>query len=157
LAESLGKSSNGNKTWTYKLRKGLKYSDGTEITAQDVKYAVERSNFTDELQGGPKYFKQYLVDNPGGYKGPYKDKSKTGRKSLQPPDKYTIVFNLNTPFAEFDYLAFMPQTAPVQQAKDTGLNYKKNIVSSGPYKIDSYEPGKQMKLSRNTYWDASTD
>ncbi|GAB2838701.1 ABC transporter substrate-binding protein [Actinocorallia aurea] len=157
LAESLGKASNNNKTWTYKLKKGVKYDDGTEITAQDVKYAVERSNFTDELQGGPKYFKQYLVDNATPYKGPYKDKSAEGLKSIETPDKYTIKFNLNTPFAEFDYLAFMPQTAPVPQAKDTGLNYKKNIVSSGPYKIDSYEVGKAMKLSRNTHWDQSTD
>ncbi|ROO88458.1 peptide/nickel transport system substrate-binding protein [Actinocorallia herbida] len=157
LAEDLGKASNNNKTWTYKLRKGLKYDDGTEITAQDIKYAVERSNFTDELQGGPKYFKQYLVDNASPYKGPYKDKSADGLKSIETPDKYTIKFNLNTPFAEFDYLAFMPQTAPVPQAKDNGLNYKKNIVSSGPYKIDSYEVGKAMKLSRNTNWDQSTD
>ncbi|MCD0450122.1 ABC transporter substrate-binding protein [Actinocorallia sp. API 0066] len=157
LAEDLGKASNNNKTWTYKLREGVKFSDGSEITAQDVKYAVERSNFTDELQGGPKYFAQYLVDNAGGYKGPYKDKAPAGLKSIKTPDKYTIVFNLNTPFAEFDYLAYMPQTAPVPRAKDNGLNYKKNIVSSGPYQIDSYDVGKSMKLSRNPHWDAATD
>ncbi|MDX6744298.1 ABC transporter substrate-binding protein [Actinocorallia sp. A-T 12471] len=157
LAEDLGKPSNNNKTWTYKIRKGLKFSDGTEITAQDVKYAVERSNFTEELQGGPKYFKQYLQDNPGGYKGPYKDKSAKGLESIKTPNKYTIVFELNTPFAEFDYLAVMPQTAPVPKAADNGLNYKKNIVSSGPYKIDSYEVGKAMKLSRNENWDPATD
>ncbi|GAB3664025.1 ABC transporter substrate-binding protein [Actinocorallia lasiicapitis] len=156
LAEGLGESSNGGKTWTYKLRKGVKYEDGTEVKAADVKYAVERSNFTSELQLGPKYFKQYLVDNPGGYKGPYKDK--TGDlKSIQTPDDYTIVFNLNTPFAEFDYLATMPQTAPVPAAKDKGLNYKKSIVSTGPYKIDSYEIGKAMKLSRNPNWSKDTD
>ncbi|GAA3203917.1 ABC transporter substrate-binding protein [Actinocorallia longicatena] len=157
LAEGLGESADDGKTWTYKIRKGVKYDDGTEIKAQDVKYAVERSNFTSELQLGPKYFKQYLVDNPGGYKGPYKDKSTEGLKSIETPDDYTIVFHLNAPFAEFDYLATMPQTAPVPQAKDKGLNYKKSIVSSGPYKIDSYEPGKAMKLSRNTNWSADTD
>ncbi len=157
LAETLGKSSNGGKTWTYKIRKGVKFDDGTEVTAQDVKYAIERSNFTSELQLGPKYFKQYLVDNPGGYKGPYKDKSKAGLKSIQTPDSRTLVFHLNTPFAEFDYLASMPQTAPVPQAKDSGLTYKKQIVSTGPYKIDTYDPGKEMRLSRNPHWDQATD
>ncbi|GAA2730902.1 ABC transporter substrate-binding protein [Actinocorallia aurantiaca] len=157
LAETLGTPSDGGKTWTYKIRKGVKYDDGTEVKAQDVKYAVERSNFTSELQLGPKYFKQYLVDNPGGYKGPYKDKSKGGLKSIETPDDHTIVFHLNTPFSEFDYLATMPQTAPVPRAKDTGVNYKKEMVSSGPYKVDSYVPGKEMKLSRNTNWAAETD
>lgn len=45
LAASKGASSDGGKTWTYKLRSGLKYQDGTPITSKDVKYAVERSNF----------------------------------------------------------------------------------------------------------------
>jgi peptide/nickel transport system substrate-binding protein len=157
LAESLGTPSNGGKTWTYKIRKGVKFDDGTEVTAKDVKYAVERSNFTSELQLGPKYFKQYLVDNPGGYKGPYKDKSEAGLKSIETPDDHTIVFHLNTPFSEFDYLATMPQTAPVPRKADSGVNYKKEIVSSGPYKVDSYVPGKEMKLSRNPHWDPATD
>ncbi|WP_106403813.1 ABC transporter substrate-binding protein [Actinocorallia populi] len=157
LAESLGTPSDGGKTWTYKIRKGVKFDDGTEVTSKDVKYAVERSNFTSELQLGPKYFKQYLVDNPGGYKGPYKDKSEEGLKSIETPDDHTIVFHLNTPFSEFDYLGTMPQTAPVPRAKDTGVNYKKEIVSSGPYKVDSYVPGKEMKLSRNEHWDPATD
>lgn len=75
LATDLGQSSDGGKTWTYKLRTGVKYADGTTVTSKDVKYAVERSNYTKELQLGPKYFKQYLVDNKPAYKGPYEDKS----------------------------------------------------------------------------------
>jgi peptide/nickel transport system substrate-binding protein len=157
LAESLGASSDNNKTWTYKIRKGVKYDDGTEVKAKDVKYAVERSNFTAELQLGPKYFQQYLVDNETPYKGPYKDKSPDGLKSIETPDDYTIIFHLKAPFSEFDYLATMPQTAGVPQAKDNGLKYEKNIVSSGPYKVDSYERGKLMKLSRNPNWSAATD
>jgi len=157
LAESLGVPSDNGKTWTYKIRKGVKYDDGTEVKAKDVKYAVERSNYSTELQLGPKYFAQYLVNNTPAYKGPYKDKSAEGLKSIETPDDYTIVFHLAQAFSEFDYLATMPQTAGVPQAKDTGLKYEKAIVSSGPYKIDSYERGKSMKLSRNTSWDPATD
>jgi peptide/nickel transport system substrate-binding protein len=156
LAESLGTPSDGGKTWTYKIRKGVKFDDGTEVTAKDVKYAVERSNYTDELQLGPKYFKQYLVDNEPPYKGPYKDKSEEGLKSIETPDDHTIVFHLKQPFAEWDYLVAM-QTQPVPRAKDNGLEYQKNIVSTGPYKIDTYERGKVMKLSRNPHWDPATD
>ena len=58
LATSLGKASADAKTWTYTIRKGVKFEDGTEITSKDVKYAVERSNFAPEaLSNGPTYFK----------------------------------------------------------------------------------------------------
>ena len=156
LAETLGEPSDGGKTWTYKIRKGVKFDDGTEVTSKDVKYAVERSNFSAELQLGPKYFKQYLVDNKPAYKGPYEDKSEEGLKSIETPDDQTIVFHLNQAFSEFDSLVSM-QTQPVPRAKDKGLEYQKSIVSTGPYKIDSYERGKAMKLSRNPHWDKATD
>ncbi|GGN75629.1 peptide ABC transporter substrate-binding protein [Streptomyces albiflavescens] len=157
LAASKGVPSDGGKTWTYKLRSGLKYQDGSPITSKDVKYAVERSNFArDVLSLGPNYFQQFMA---GGdkYKGPYKDKSAKGLSSIETPDDTTIVFKLKTAFQEFDYLVAAPQTAPVPQAKDTGVDYVKNIVSSGSYKFQSYSEGKQAVLVRNENWDAKTD
>ncbi|MEU9381781.1 ABC transporter substrate-binding protein [Streptomyces sp. NPDC048279] len=157
LAASKGVPSDGGKTWTYKLRSGLKYQDGTAITSKDVKYAVERSNFArDVLSLGPNYFQQFLV---GGdkYKGPYKDKSAKGLASIETPDDTTVVFHLKQAFQEFDYLVSAPQTAPVPQAKDNGVDYVKNIVSSGSYQFQSYEDGKQAVLVRNKNWDAKTD
>ncbi|MFG2728899.1 ABC transporter substrate-binding protein [Streptomyces canus] len=157
LAEKAGEPSDGGKTWTYKIRSGLKYQDGTAITSKDVKYAVERSNFArDVLSLGPNYFQQFME---GGkeYKGPYKDKSAEGLKSIETPDDNTIVFKLNRAFQEFDYLVATPQTAPVPQAKDTGIDYIKSIVSSGSYKFQSYDEGKQAVLVRNDNWDPKTD
>jgi peptide/nickel transport system substrate-binding protein len=157
LAASPGEPSDGGKTWTYKLRSGLKYEDGTPITSKDVKYAVERSNFArDVLSLGPNYFQQFL-EGGDKYKGPYKDKSAEGLKSIETPDDNTIVFKLNRAFQEFDYLVATPQTAPVPQAKDKGIDYVKNIVSSGSYKFQSYEEGKQVVLVRNENWDPKTD
>ncbi|MFG2967821.1 ABC transporter substrate-binding protein [Streptomyces sp. NPDC048288] len=157
LAASKGVPSDGGKTWTYKLRSGLKYQDGSAITSKDVKYAVERSNFArDVLSLGPNYFQQFLV---GGdkYKGPYKDKSAKGLSSIETPDDTTIVFHLKQAFQEFDYLVSAPQTAPVPQAKDNGVDYVKNIVSSGSYQFQSYQDGKQAVLVRNKNWDPKTD
>lgn len=158
LATSLGKVSNGGLTWTYTLRSGLKYSDGTPITSADVKYAIERSNYApDVLSNGPTYFKATLVDNPGkGYQGPYKDK--TGSlNSIATPNATTIVFHLKKPFADFDYLTSNPQTAPVPKAKDTGADYVKHIVSSGSYEFKSYDPNKGAVLVKNPNWSAATD
>ncbi|GAA2778235.1 ABC transporter substrate-binding protein [Kitasatospora sp. CM 4170] len=157
LAESLGKPSADGLSWTYKLRAGLKYDDGTPITSKDVKYAVERSNFAPDVNSnGPTYFKELLVDNETPYEGPYKDK--TGDlKSIETPDDLTIVFHLKHAFADFDYLVSAPQTAPVPQAKDTGADYVKHVVSSGTYKFESYEDGKQAVLVPNTNWDKGSD
>ncbi|WP_018544641.1 ABC transporter substrate-binding protein [Streptomyces sp. LaPpAH-108] len=157
LAASKGVPSDGGKTWTYKLRSGLKYQDGTAITSKDVKYAVERSNFArDVLSLGPNYFQIFLADS-GKYKGPYKDKSDKGLSSIETPDDTTIVFHLKQAFQEFDYLVAAPQTAPVPKAKDNGVDYVKNIVSSGSYQFQSYDDGKQAVLVRNKNWDAKTD
>ena len=71
LAEDLGEASDGGKTWTYKIREGVKFQDGTEVTAADVKYAVLRSTDKETFPNGPAYFEQFL-DLPEGYAGPYK-------------------------------------------------------------------------------------
>ncbi|OEJ41081.1 ABC transporter substrate-binding protein [Streptomyces agglomeratus] len=157
LAASKGVPTDGGKTWTYKIREGVKYDDGTVVTSKDVKYAVERSNFArDVLSLGPNYFQQMLAD-PDKYKGPYKDKGDKGLASIQTPNDTTVVFKLKKAFADFDYLVSAPQTAPVPKAKDKGVDYTKSILSSGSYKFETYQEGKQVTLVRNPNWDAKTD
>ncbi|MCW2944335.1 MAG: extracellular solute-binding protein family 5 [Actinoallomurus sp.] len=157
LAEGLGVPSDGGKTWTYKLKQGIKYEDGAPVTAKDVKYAVARSNYTTELEKGPKYFLQYLI-NPNKYKGPYKDKNLDDFKGVTTPDDSTVVFHLNQAFYEFDRLVTIPESAPVPAAKDTKTDYLKHPVSTGPYKFESdAQPGKSLALVKNSNWDASND
>jgi peptide/nickel transport system substrate-binding protein len=64
LATDLGSPSNGARTWTFHLRPGVKYEDGSPVTAQDVKYNVERS-FSPELPGGADYADRYLAGAQG--------------------------------------------------------------------------------------------
>ncbi|MCW2603240.1 MAG: transporter substrate-binding protein [Pseudonocardiales bacterium] len=156
LAEKLGEPSADGLTWTYTLRKGLKYSDGSPITAKDVKYAIERSNYAPAvLSNGPTYFKDTLK-NDTGYKGPYDDPN-GDLTSIETPNDTTIVFHLKAPFADFDFLASNPQTAPVPKAKDTGATYVNSIVSSGSYMFTKYEDGKGATLVKNPNWSASSD
>lgn len=157
LAEDLGKSSNGGKTWTYKLKQGLKYEDGSPITSADVKYAVLRSTDKKTFPNGPAYFES-MLDLPKGWDGPYRSKGMNTDSAIETPDDSTIVFKLTKPFAGFDYLAQLPQTAPVPQAKDTGAKYRNHVISSGPYMFDgNYSPTTGFTLKRNPNWDASTD
>jgi peptide/nickel transport system substrate-binding protein len=156
LAESLGVASDGGKTWTYKLRKGVKFEDGTVVKAADVKYAVLRSTDKATFPNGPAYFEAMLA-LPKGYKGPYKSKGMNTDSAITTPDDSTIVFHLTAPFAGFDYLAQLPQTIPVPEAKDTGAKYKEHVVSSGPYMFATYAPDKSYTLKRNPNWDQATD
>ena len=156
LAEDLGEPSDGGKTWTYKIKQGIKYEDGTEVTAQDVKYAVLRSTDKKTFPNGPAYFEQFL-DLPKGWDGVYRTGDMNTDQAIETPDDYTIVFHLKQPFAGFDYLAQLTQTVPVPQDKDSGAEYRNEIVSTGPYKFENLEPGKGFDLVRNDQWDQSTD
>jgi peptide/nickel transport system substrate-binding protein len=156
LAESLGESSDGGKTWTYKIRKGVKFEDGTEVKAADVKYAVLRSIDKETFPNGPAYFDS-MLNLPAGYKGPYKSKGVNTDSAITTPDDYTVVFHLKQPFAGFDNLAALSQTAPVPAAKDTGAKYREHVISTGPYMFDKVETGKFYSLKRNPQWDQATD
>jgi peptide/nickel transport system substrate-binding protein len=157
LAEAPGVASDDAKTWTYKLRQGVKFEDGTEITSADVKYAILRSTDKETFPNGPAYWENGLLDLPEGYKGPYKSPDINTDSAIETPDKYTIVFHTKQPFAAFDYLAQQPNTMPVPKAKDTGAKYRNSIVSSGPYKFEGLQPGKSFNLVRNDQWDPATD
>lgn len=156
LAQDLGKASADGKTWTYTLRSGVKFEDGTPVTSKDVKYAVERSTDKEVLALGPTYFNDFL-DWPAGYKGPYKTPDMNTDSAIETPDDQTIVFHLVKPFEEFDYFAMLPSTAPVPQDKDTGVKYKEHVVSTGPYMWKTFDAGKLYQLERNPEWDPSTD
>jgi peptide/nickel transport system substrate-binding protein len=156
LAETLGVPTDNAKTWTYKLRDGLKFEDGTPITSADVKYAVARQLDKDTFPNGPTYFNDFLKDVPKGY-SVYKDKNLADLKSIETPDAKTIVFHLNKAFSGFDFFAQLPATAPVPVAKDTGAKYKEHVVSSGPYMFDTVQLGKKYTLKRNPNYDPKTD
>ncbi|MDQ4104758.1 MAG: ABC transporter substrate-binding protein [Actinomycetota bacterium] len=157
LAESLGRASDGAKTWTYTLRQGVKFEDGTPVTSKDVKYAVERSLDKATFPNGPTYFNDLL--DLQGYTSPYSDPdpNKLGLKAIETPDDRTIIFRLRKPFSGFDYLAQTPATIPVPRSKDTGTKYKEHIVSTGPYMFESNELGKGFTMIRNPHWDPATD
>jgi peptide/nickel transport system substrate-binding protein len=155
LAESLGVASDGGKTWTYKIKHGLKFQDGSPITAKDIKYNIERQFAQDIYKDGATYPTDTLV-NSNDYKGPYKDPNKD-LTSVQTPDDYTIVFHFTGAQPDSDWMWSLFYSAPVPKAKDTKQDYDHEVVSSGPYMIQKYTPDKQLILVRNPNWDPATD
>ncbi|MBZ6287259.1 ABC transporter substrate-binding protein [Streptomyces olivaceus] len=155
LATDTGRPNKDATVWTYTLKEGLKYEDGTKITSADVKYGIERS-FAAELSGGAPYLRDWLIGG-ADYQGPYKDKGK-GLDSIETPDERTIVFRLNKPEGEFPFLATQTQFAPVPKSADKGTKYEEHPVSSGPYKVVRNEnDGERLVLERNEHWSEKTD
>ncbi|WP_405588266.1 ABC transporter substrate-binding protein [Streptomyces sp. NBC_01190] len=158
LATAMPTVTNGGKTYTFTLRDGVKFDDGTAITSKDVKYGIERVFAQDVLPGGPVYLIN-LLDQGQHYPGPYKDTdpNKLGLKSVVTPDDKTITFNLAKPNSDFPYLLAMADSSPVPAKRDDGAKYTNHPVASGPYKVQSFTPGKGAVFVRNTYWDPKTD
>jgi peptide/nickel transport system substrate-binding protein len=149
LAQDLPKVTDGGKTYTMTLRKGLKYSDGTPVKASDFAATIERD---------------FKVDSPGvGFFGNIVgadefSKTKTGHISgITTNDKTGVItIKLNAPQGDFEnilattFAAPVPATAP---AKDTSTN---PLPATGPYMIQSYKPNKQAIVVRNPNFDAAT-
>jgi len=151
LATNTGVTSDDGKTWTYHLRDGLKFADGSPITAKDIAYGVARS-FGKYGEQGPQYIQNALQAS----------RSFKGDADLPPgvatPDAKTIVFTLESPHPEFPFLAALPTTVPVPKAKDDGDRYEADFVESGPFMKDGpYDQQTRLKLKRNPYWDPKTD
>ncbi|GHC78690.1 peptide ABC transporter substrate-binding protein [Nocardiopsis terrae] len=143
--------------WTIQIQEGLKYEDGSEIVAEDIKYAIARSNFNGgTFSLGPQYFATHLDQaDHNVYEG---SDPLAGFDSIETPDDYTLVFHLKDSFSEFPNVLAQVQTAPVPIEADRGELYQEKVLSSGPYKFDGeYEPGVKLHLERNEHWDASTD
>ena len=170
LATAPATGEQGNTVWKYTLKSGVKYQDGSPVTSKDIKYAIERVFAADVINGGPTYFNKFLCPTKvagsscPAYKGPYTDKDPNhlGLSTIVTPDDTHIEFHLSQPCPFFNFLMAMPQTSPVPQSVDLnsktgGNNYNFHDVSTGPYQIQSYSPGKKMVLVRNPNYDPKTD
>ncbi|MFJ8042902.1 ABC transporter substrate-binding protein [Kitasatospora sp. NPDC096147] len=155
LATDTGVASDGGKTWTFKLKDGIKWETGDPITSADVKHSIERS-FAPFITQGATYVQRWLTneDYRKAYQGPYDGKH---LDNVTTPDEKTIVFKFAKPHADFNYAMAMTTYGVVSQKGDTKEEYDKTPVSSGPYKIAERVTDKSLSLVRNPNWDAKTD
>ena len=153
MATDLGRPSQDNKSWTFTLRDGLKYEDGTPVKAEDVAYAVKRSFAIAELPDGPTYQTTFFLDGDK-YKGPFKDKGQYKGVVVKGND---ITIKMRRPFTDMDYYASFPAFTAIPQAKDNPQTYGKKPLATGPYKFADYKPGSELKLVKNDQWDPNTD
>jgi peptide/nickel transport system substrate-binding protein len=175
LAVSLPKPTNGGRTYTFKLKDGIKFGPplSREITSKDVEYAFRRIA-TKSLVAQYGFYYEGVIE--GLESGP--DPGAGGISGIKTPDDKTIVFNLTEPTGDFLYRVAMPAAAPVPEevAKcfTKAGDYGRYVISSGPYMIEGsdnldisscgamkpisgYNPTRRLSLVRNPDYDEGTD
>jgi peptide/nickel transport system substrate-binding protein len=145
LAKELPKITNGGKTYTLYLRKGLKYSNGEPVKASDFKYAVERMF---KVNSGGSFF---YADIVGAEK--FQETKKGGIPGIKTDDATgKITIELEKPRGTFDNelaLMFVAPVPPNTPAKDQSPNPP---PATGPYVIVKSDPGRGWSYERNPEW-----
>lgn len=148
LAESWTKSPDG-KTYVFKIRPGVKWSDGVPLKAQDFLYSWKRL-LSPVTAASYAYI---LFDIEGAeefYQGKITDFSKVG---ISTPDDSTIIVKLAKPVAHFIHIPTFWVTFPLRQdvVEKFGTSWSKpgRMVTLGPFELSSYDIDSKIVLSAN--------
>ncbi|QDY10504.1 ABC transporter substrate-binding protein [Micromonospora sp. HM134] len=158
LAQNPGNNVNSDcRVWEFTIKDGVKFEDGSPITAKEIAYGIARS-FDPDLTGGPTYLQEWLADTPQyDTKWDFKKNKTSLPPGLTTPDAKTLRFEFAKPRCDLPFAVSLPTTAPLRPDQDTGVNLDQRPFSSGPYKIAKNQAGVQLTLDRNPHWDAATD
>ena len=147
LAQSLPLVSRNGKVYTFKLRKGLKYSNGKPVKASDFKYAIKRE-FQSTGQGVGFY-----TDIVGGKACQAAPSSCADVPGVQTNNaKRRIVIKLVKPRGDFLTIVALLFAAPVPAGTPIDDQSTHPIPATGPYRITSYTPNVGFTMVRNKYF-----
>jgi peptide/nickel transport system substrate-binding protein len=156
LADGPYKLSDDGRTYTFRIRRGVLYDlpGRRDVRAEDFIYAVERQ--FDKRNPSPNPYSRLITGVDDFAAG--KARTISGMKAL---DRHTLRITLDQPANDFPSILTLPFFSPVPEEfarKYTpGLDYAQHLISSGPYRLKQYTPGRRIELVRNENWDPRTD
>ena len=155
LATDLGQHNEDFTEWTFTIRDGVRYEDGTEVTAEDFGTAIDMSMDRKQFPDGAEYSNEYFL-NGQTYKGRYTDPQ--GSCDCYEIDGNTITIKMERPFPSMNYWGSFPAMSPIPADKSEDPDeYALHPLSTGPYMFDQYEPETSLTLVKNPEWDPNTD
>ena len=166
LATDAGTANESMTVWSFTLRDGVSWQDGSPVTCEDVRYGVSRSFAEPFATEGLNYPQAYLaiprkVDGSSTYAGPFGGSSKAAQAAFDKAvacDGQTITFTLTTPVPDFDKIVAVPAFAPVKRSEDKGKAGPYAVFSSGPYQLKgAWDPSTGGTFVRNPHWDKASD
>ena len=157
-------------TWTFTMRDGLKWSDGSDLTAKDFEYSFKR--LADPNTAAP--YGQTVVGMIAGFDEAQGNPDADGNQTTTPnpdalqvtasEDGKTLTIHLSYPCSYFDKIAAFAAMSPVQQATietngDSWCTQPDTFICNGPYMITEWTPSERIVLSKNPNyvggWDTS--
>jgi len=144
LAEHIDLSSDG-RTYTFRLKAGVTFSNGREVTSADFKYSFERV-----LAKATKSPRTWLFDRIVGAKE-FMDGKAAGVAGIETPDPHTLKITLVAPFGPFLGLLAMPggYVIPREDVERLGPDFSDHPVGTGPYTLTGWKHGDSLVLKAN--------
>ena len=155
-------------TWTFTMRDGLKWSDGTELNAKDFEYTFKR--IVDVNLAAP--YGETVLGMVEGYQDAIGNPDKEGKTTTTPntdllnvkasEDGKTLTIKLAYPCAYFDKLAAFGTMSPVQKATveangDAWATKPETYVCNGPYMISEWTPSERIVCKKNPNYKGGWD
>jgi peptide/nickel transport system substrate-binding protein len=146
VAEKMPTISSDGKTYKFRVRKGLTYSDGTPVKASDFEHSIKRLLFL----GGP--FSSFMSGIVGADKYTAAKKENADISGIVNNDKTgDITIKLTKPNTQFLFAAALANAAPTPAAKSP---FKKSTPpGAGPYTIQVVNPSRELILTKNPRFD----
>jgi len=175
MAESVPMATNGGKTYTFKIKQGVKWDipggAARQVTSADMIRGIKRicnpaqpsgalNYYTGTITGMQKFCDDFAKVKPdvASIKAYM---NKTEIPGVKAVDASTVEFDLVAPAGDFMNILALPFASPAPMEVEAYVpdspEYNSHFISDGPYKIDTYVPKQKIMLSRNPAWDASTD
>lgn len=127
--------SNGGKTYTFKLRPNVKFHNGQTMTAEDVKYSIERPMDPKTASPWRSWFDSI--------------------KEIKVVDPLTVQMNLDAPYPILGSFAGMRASGIIPKGLAERENLKIKGIGTGPFKLVEYVPQDRIVYTRNPdYWDS---
>ncbi|MER8720764.1 ABC transporter substrate-binding protein [Mesorhizobium sp. M0999] len=148
LAESYEISPDGQ-TFTFKLRHGVKFHNGREMTADDVKYSLDRVTNPKTHSPGAGFFGSITVFALAPAPMPH------ALAGVTVVDPYTVKFELTRPDATFLHVMAInfAHVVPKEEVEKYGADFGKHPVGTGAFKLAEWTLGQRIVFERNAdYW-----
>jgi len=168
LATDTGTPNKELTSWSFTLREGVAWEDGSAVTCEDVKYGISRTFATTVITGGSTDALAVLAvpKKPDGtpiYGGPFakaaaKDPGVAAFDKAVSCSGATITFALSAPLSDFNEMVTQPAFAPGKKSADKGADGTFAVFSNGPYKLAApWRAATGGSWQRNPHWKAATD
>jgi peptide/nickel transport system substrate-binding protein len=157
LADGPPEISADGRTYTFGLRKDVRYAPPVDraVRAEDFVYAVKRQLDPDHPRSPNPY--SSLIEGTAEFAAG-RSRTISGMRAL---DDHTLRITLKQPASDFLSILTLPFFSPVPEDHAAQFepeeDYAQHLAASGPYTVQSYDPGRRIELERNQNWDPRTD